>query len=105
MFNSARLKLTGWYLLIIMFVSIAFSIVIYRVLTKEIERFERGQRFFIERRLQTGDLAPLDTKFRGLRDHIPVNPELIKETKHRILFILIVINAGILSISGGFGYF
>lgn len=79
-----------------MFVSIAFSAVIYRVLTHEIERFERGQRFLIERRL--------NTQSRNFREHIPLNPELMKETKQRILFILIGINTGILAISGGLGY-
>ena len=38
MFQSARLKLTAWYLLIIMLVSIAFSVAIYRVLIAEFAR-------------------------------------------------------------------
>ncbi|PIQ72751.1 hypothetical protein COY13_04660 [Candidatus Roizmanbacteria bacterium CG_4_10_14_0_2_um_filter_36_35] len=49
MFQKARLKLTVWYLLIIMFVSIAFSLVIYRGLMSEIYRFSRMQRLRVER--------------------------------------------------------
>ncbi len=91
MFHFARIKLTAWYLLIIMLVSITFSAVIYKVLSYEVERFERTQRFRIERRL-----------------HItfsPANPELIEETKQRIFFMLSVVNLGIAAISGGLGYF
>jgi len=43
MFHSARIKLTGWYLLIIMIVSIIFSLTIYRGLVFEIERGLRMQ--------------------------------------------------------------
>ena len=50
MFHSARLKLTAWYLLIIMFVSITFSLVIYRGLTGEVDRAVRLERFRSERR-------------------------------------------------------
>jgi hypothetical protein len=48
MFHSARLKLTPWYLLIIIIISMTFSVVIYKMLSDEIERFERIQRFRIE---------------------------------------------------------
>jgi len=97
MFHSARLKLTAWYLLIIMIISAMFSLVIYKVLSNEIERFERVQRFRIERRLETG--------LRRFPNQIRItNPELIEETKQRILLMLIAINLGILIISGGLGY-
>src|SRR3990167_9179975 len=58
MFNNARIKLTAWYLLIIMLISMAFSLVIYRVLTGEFERFERLYRFRIERRFSQGNIPP-----------------------------------------------
>ncbi|OGM18883.1 hypothetical protein A2686_05105 [Candidatus Woesebacteria bacterium RIFCSPHIGHO2_01_FULL_38_10] len=105
-FHFARLKLTAWYLIIIMTLSILFSLVIYRVLTVEIDRFERAQRFFIERRLEEGDLLPpSDRRHVLFRDRVPINPELIEETKHRILLMLTLANAGILVITGGLGYF
>lgn len=105
-FHFARLKLTAWYLLIIMTLSVLFSLVIYRALTAELERFERAQRFFIERRLQEGNLPPLPE---GRRIFLfgngePPNPELIAETKQRILLMLAGANVGILVITGGLGY-
>lgn len=38
LFKSASLKLTGWYLLIIMLISLLFSVVIYAVSSSELER-------------------------------------------------------------------
>ena len=49
MFQKARLKLTAWYLLIIMLVSVAFSGAIYHVLIQELNRVERVQRLRQER--------------------------------------------------------
>ncbi len=105
MFHSARLKLTAWYLLIIMALSIMFSVAIYQGLSNEVERFERMQRFRIERRLQEGTLFPGDTLPRRTPATIPItNPELLEETKHRILLMLVAINCGIFALSGGLGY-
>lgn len=98
MFQSARIKLTGWYLLIIMLVSISFSVVIYRFLTTEVERFEQMQRFRMERRMREGLLFPIDQPI------LPVNTELIDELKQRIGIILISVNGVILVIAGGLGY-
>jgi len=102
MFKNARIKLTAWYLLIIMLISVSFSVVIYKVLTKEFERFERLQRFRIERRFYN-ETHPSEN-IRG-RFPLPFDPELIKETKNRLVLVLVFINAGILIISGGVGYF
>jgi len=44
MFHKARIKLTFWYLLIIMLVSITFSGVIYGFATNEVNRFAAQQR-------------------------------------------------------------
>lgn len=107
-FRYARLKLTVWYLLIIMSISVIFSVLIFRAWTIEIDRFERAQRFFVERRLQEG-LLPLppmpDERRVFLFNGDPMNPELIAETKQRIFFMLVVANVGILVITGGLGYF
>jgi len=97
MFHSARLKLTAWYLLIIIVISLSFSAVIYRFLTFEVERFSRVQRFRIERRLEDIDFPP--------RPRILTDPDLIKEIKRRILTRLAQINLIILIIAGGLGYF
>lgn len=73
-----------------MCISIIFSVMIHRVLVGEVRRFERMQRFRIERRFHS--LSSI------------TNPELVKETEQRILMILIMINVGIFLVSGGLGY-
>lgn len=91
MFHSARIKLTAWYLLIIMLVSVSFSVAIYRVLTSELDRLERVERVRIEHRLPGGNLIFLD-------------PDLLEETKNRVKLILILINLTILAGSAYAGY-
>jgi len=88
MFYQARIKLTAWYLLVIMVVSGFFSVVIYRVQTSELERFNRVQ---LER-----------IQF-GFRIKI-TNPDLIEESKERIRLRLIYVNLIILFVSGIGGY-
>lgn len=94
MFNTARIKLTAWYLLMIMCVSIFFSTVIYAALTHELDRFDRAQRI----RIQRGIPAP--PPFLTTPD-----PDLISETKHRLIMQLALLNGGILVMSGVMGYF
>jgi signal transduction histidine kinase len=89
-----------------MIISVMFSIVIYKVLSSEIERFERMQRFRIEQRLQEGQFSPPEGRWPRLPNRIRItDPELIKETKQRILLMLFTVNLGILIISAGLGYF
>lgn len=95
MFNSARLKLTAWYLLIVMLISLSFSLVIYNRLVNEVDRFTRSQRLRLERRWLPGMPLPFPL----------IDQELVEETKHRLFLILLGINSGILIISGGLGYF
>ena len=88
MFNKARIALTGWYLLIIMLLSISFSVVIHKILTQEVVRYARIQKIRMERRL-----------------HIPiVDDDLVKEITQRIAIALIAINGTIFFIAGGLGY-
>lgn len=103
MFHSARIKLTAWYLLIIMLISVAFSAAIYRVLTNELEQFARMQRIRMERerRLYYGGVLPSVPS----QDRIVPDPELIEEVKDHLKIILLVINGTILIIAGGIGYF
>lgn len=90
MFHSARIKLTAWYLLIIMAVSISFSLAIYRVVTSELDRLERVERIRIERQLPLGRPA--------------LDPDLLEETKNRVKIILILTNLIILAGSAYAGY-
>ena len=95
MFQNARIKLTLWYLLIIMLVSFLFSIGVYKILTREVERFARIQRFRIERGFG--------------ENHVILPPNLdsdfVSETKARIAATLSTIDFVILIISGALGYF
>jgi len=104
MFKTARIKLTAWYLLIIMSVSLMFSTAIFRILTSELDRFERIARNRIERRLLEQHMFP---DFGGPRPFEPAflsNPELIEETKQRIIFALLIVNGVVLVLSGAFGF-
>ena len=95
MFNTARLKLTAWYLLIIMFVSIFFSAIIYRGLISELDRAARIERV----RFQAQGLSQLTLPPAFL------DPDIIDEIKRRIIFGLTLINGVILITAGGLGYF
>lgn len=104
MFQSARLKLTGWYLLIIMLISISFSVVIYRVLTSEVTRFSALQRTRIERRLLDQGLLPPGTNINLQPPPPEIDTDLMMEVQYRLILRLILVNGIILVISGGLGY-
>ncbi len=101
MFHSAKLTLTAWYLLIIMIISVMFSFVIYRVLTLELDRVGYQQRVRYER-VERDWRIPNDLKI-YLLDRL--DPEVIAETKQRLVFRLILINGGIFIIASLAGYF
>ena len=106
MFTRARLKLTAWYLLIIMLVSVSFSFVMYKVLTSEFDRVERLQRLRGERQLfSRGDLNNAPPDFRQNLRFFILDPELIEETKNRLKMILILVNSGIFGGSSLAGFF
>ena len=107
MFHSARIKLTAWYLLIIMLISVSFSVAIYRVLTSELDRVERLQKLRFERRLpERPEIVPPPDDIRNeLPRSFTLDPELIAETKNRLKIILAVINFAILGSSAVAGYF
>lgn len=99
MFQSATLKLTGWYLLILMTISITFSIVIYqlnsRELTFRLESLQHsltdGVTFFTPSGLRTFTSGP----------NSPLSQESQKASGQMALS-LIYINAVVL-LAGGFG--
>jgi len=91
MFRSARIKLTLYYLLIIMAVSLLFSGVVYRIVSDEVERGVRRQAV---------RMMPLDDFLSS-----DFHDQIIVDAKNRIIFELVVINAVILITSGGLGFF
>lgn len=104
MFKQARIKLTGWYLLIIMAISLSFSGAIYAGINSELVRMDNAQR---DRQ------ARVDTLRQYLRDNsYPLPPEkpqqdleTIELARERILMALGVINLSIFVLSGLGGYF
>lgn len=96
MFESARIKLTAWYLLIIMLVSIMFSMVIYAGATNELSRIQRIQTLR-QRDLAEGIVPPA----RAFR----IDPEVLEESRSRVRLALIVINMIIFGLAGAAGYF
>lgn len=111
MFKKARIKLTAWYLAIIMLVSLAFSGVIYFGINRELVRIEGLQNL---RNQRSQLLAPLWNEFRAerLQRGLPVpeyppllETENVKEIRLRIMTILGLINLSILVIAGAGGYF
>ncbi len=109
MFDKARLKLTLWYLLIIMLISISFSAAIFRVLTSEFNRVikmeklrQQGIAYPPQKTIiffQNGDDLPHGVFIS------PTHAEVIDEAKQRLLHTLIGINLLILGLSGAAGYF
>lgn len=110
MFQSARLKLTAWYLVIIMFVSLMFSLVIYTGVNQELthieelqqRRRERDVRILEQMRREREDMGfPVPSE---IPEEVPVS-DLVSQARWRIITILGAINLGIFSISALAGYF
>lgn len=102
MFHSARFKLTAWYLLIIMAISIAFSTFIYFGSTREFDRILRTQRYLInhpEARLRIFERSPQPD------DPFTLDPEVMQEARNRVIASLVGINLIILIVSSVSGYF
>lgn len=103
MFNSARLKLTAWYVLIIMVISLSFSVVIYKVLTYEVDRLLAEQNIRLEQHFNNPDMFPLG--MRGGRMLLPlIDPTLVEELKQRLITNLGIINLLIFVGAGGLAF-
>lgn len=106
MFYRTRLKLTAWYLLIIMAISISFSAFIYIGATQEFDRILRLQEF----RTQHPEVR-IDFTQRNpfIAEQFPSVPQpdadVIDEARIRVLGGLIDVNLIILMLSSLAGYF
>ncbi|MEN9407129.1 MAG: hypothetical protein RLZZ455_345 [Candidatus Parcubacteria bacterium] len=98
MFHSARITLTVWYLIIIMTISIVFSVGFYNLATFEFQRIIRVQEFRQEH--------PQDSIVRP-RAFIVRSPNLqdLREANERLRSLLILLNGVIFVITGAAGYF
>lgn len=94
MFESATLKLTAWYLLIIMIISILFSVIIYQITTSEVSQRLQG---FEEQIIIGGPITPeLPYDFQHIRRG------LIDKAAVSLVWSLVYTNIIIL-IAGGMG--
>ena len=82
-----------------MIISGLFSLVIYRLLTIEVDRFLSIQRVRIERQMQNRVL-PIP----GFEPQVLIDPDLVADIKTRLFFSLLTINGIILLVSGILGY-
>jgi signal transduction histidine kinase len=102
MFKSARIKLTIWYLAIIMGISILFSVVLYSVISKELHRgFRRAElRYIIGQNVELPRPIP--------KPFDVSNPDLLEDlqnAKNVLIFNLITLNFLIFGFSSFAGYF
>lgn len=97
MFEKTRLKLTVWYLIIIIVISMLFSIVIYSGVNEEFRHLERVQERIKERQEERLPI-PLNSRPR-------FDPEIINQSRIRVITILGGINIAILFLAGFSGYF
>lgn len=91
MFTSATLKLTAWYLLGIMLLSLGFSILVYQLAQGEIA----ARLSVIESRIQ-GDGWRIPDTF----DFSTVQQRQLDEARHNIIAVLLHVNIIILAIGG-----
>ncbi len=96
MFKSATLKLTVFYMLIIVAISLLFSVNLYHLSYRELERGLQRQARDIGR-------AP---RFRALLGEEPINvSEQLKEGRSRILVRLMFANLGVILLGGVGSYY
>lgn len=95
MFTKVRLKLTAWYLLIIMAISLSFSVVIYRSVSVEFE----NRLGVIQKRVEQRERALPNPPSQAL-----VLLEDLADTKQNVLIVLLYTNIAILVLSAAAGY-
>ncbi|OGY23516.1 MAG: hypothetical protein A2172_04890 [Candidatus Woykebacteria bacterium RBG_13_40_15] len=98
-FRSAYLKLTAIYVLIVMVISIAFSVVLYQILTKELDRglIRQGEAL---RTFPPSEFAPFSvTAFEKTR------LDQLKESNNHLKINLIYFDLLIFFVSAGLSYF
>ncbi|HUD05130.1 MAG TPA: HAMP domain-containing sensor histidine kinase [Patescibacteria group bacterium] len=106
MFHSARLKLTAWYLLIIMIISISFSTFIYFGAAREYDRILRLEQYRVMHPMRPGIILqrpPSETELFSISPQ--QDNELVEWAKLRVLEALFGINVIILFLSALAGYF
>jgi signal transduction histidine kinase len=93
MFHSAVVKLTAWYLLILMSISLLFSLTLYNITTNELHDRIND----LQSRIEAPDVSPYAPNHRLF---VAYSNEQREETQHNILITLAYVNILIL-LSGG----
>lgn len=94
MFQSAKIKLTVWYAIIIMIISAIFSLILYRVVTNDVKR-----RFdSIENRILVGTRLPRDHALHTFFE------EGYSEAKKTVAVQLLYVNGFIVFLASAAGY-
>jgi signal transduction histidine kinase len=93
MFYKARVKLTLWYVLMIMIISIFFSAAIYQIQINELRVIESRQKARINRQIEMRDMAPLILEL-----------SFIDEARKHLTLNLMYLNGVILAMSGIFAW-
>jgi len=101
MFTQARLKLTIYYLSIIMVISLFFSLAIYTNVSRQIEGFIRIQNQRIQQFHQNDNLGVPPPRPRNLPI---ISVQDLKEQQTKLLYSLLFINSSILLVAGVAGY-
>lgn len=102
-FESARIKLTSWYLIIIMLLSLSFSAGVYQQVASSTQKALVFHERKIDSRLKDLGLdmiEPPPPQFQKI-----INQETAKDILDHTLIFLIIMNFLILVLSGGLGYF
>lgn len=98
MFTTARVKLTAWYLAIIMSISFFFSVIIYSGVNRELVRIQNFQKARIQK-IIGGRIGVFEVPLSQL------DLDEIDQSRNKILLTLGIINLSILVMSGVGGYF
>lgn len=93
LFHSARLRLTGWYILIIAGIVISFSYVIFSRFSAEIDRYSQLEQAHLRA------VAPMLPSGKYM-----VDDSLIEELRDRTLINLIIIDGAIILFAGAISY-
>lgn len=97
MFKSARIKLTAWYVAIIIVISLILSLPAYRITVLELERRVR-------REVQTPNTV-FDLRPMPFNSFTQIDKQVIKEIKEKVAVQLLLINLCIVTGSAFIAYF
>ncbi len=101
MFHSARIRLTIWYTVGILFISLLFSIMLYRIITDEAHRLAQIRRVEIQDQMTMQRvLIPLDELYNISEDEF----SFVQDAQSRVVTSLLIANTILIFLSVFFSY-